>query len=127
MADPNNANEPEHRYREQHGPALPVLGFVVVAVGAVFLARNFGLYFPLPDRWWAIFILIPAGGALVSAARAYSVDGRLSSRVIGAATVGLLLLVTAMILYLDLEWDKFWPVMVIIVGLAIIARSTRRR
>jgi hypothetical protein len=106
---------------------IPLVGIVVVAIGVIFLARNFGFYFPMPDRWWAIFVLIPAGAALVSAARLFRVDGGLSSRVIGAATVGVLMLVVALVLFLDLEWDQVWPVMIIIVGLGIIARGYRRR
>jgi hypothetical protein len=122
----NEPASPEHR-RGDAWPVVPLAGVAVVAVGVIFLARNFGLYFPLPDRWWAIFILLPAGGALVSAARFFRVDGGISNRVIGATTVGVLMLTTALILFLDLEWDRFWPVMVIIVGLGIIARGYRRR
>ena len=107
-------------------PGVPLVGLGVVLVGLIFLARNFGFDFPLPDRWWALFILIPAGGALVTAARLYNQDGRLSQRVIGAATIGLLILTTSLILFLDLEWDTWWPVMVIIVGLGILARGIRR-
>ncbi len=54
-------------------------------------------------------------------------DGGFSSRVAGAATVGVLMLATSLILFLDLEWDQFWPVMVIIVGLGFVARGYRRR
>jgi hypothetical protein len=108
-------------------PGVPLVGFAIVAVGLVFLGRNFGFDLPLPDRWWAIFILLPAAGGLVTAARFFRVDGGFSSRVAGAATFGVLLLATALILFLDLDWGKAWPVMVIIVGLGIVARGYRRR
>lgn len=108
-------------------PGVPLVGLAVVIVGVVFLARNFGWDFPLPDRWWALFVLIPAGGALVTAARLYNQDGRLTERAIGVATVGFLMLTTALILFFDLNWGTWWPVMVIIVGLGILARSSRRR
>jgi hypothetical protein len=105
---------------------VPLVGLGIVIVGVIFLARNFGFDFPLPDRWWALFILIPAGGALVTAARLYNHDGRLTERVAGAATVGTLMLAAALILFLDLDWGDWWPVMVIIVGLGILARGMRR-
>ena len=130
MSDPARSNEstPTDRpHRDDSWPVVPLAGVVVVAVGLIFLARNFGFYFPLPDRWWAIFILLPAAGALVTAARFFRTDGGFSSRVAGSGTVGVLMLATSLILFLDLEWDRFWPVMVIIVGLGILARGGRNR
>ena len=112
---------------EGNWPGIPIVGLAVVLLGLVFLARNFGMDLPLPDRWWALFIIVPAAASLVAAARYYRVDGYLSSRVIGPATGGALMLATALILFFDLEWGTFWPVMVIIVGLGIIARGTARR
>lgn len=106
---------------------LPFVGLAVVAVGLIFLLRNFGLDLPLPDRWWALFIFIPAAAALVTAARFYRVDGRLSDRVVGPATGGVLMLTVASILFFDLDWGKFWPVLVIVVGLGILVRGMRNR
>jgi hypothetical protein len=113
--------------RDATWPGVPIVGLGIVIVGAIFLARNFGWDFPLPDRWWALFVLIPAGGALVTAARLYNHDGRLSERAIGTATAGVLMLAAALILFLDLDWGTWWPVMTIIVGLGILARGMRRR
>jgi hypothetical protein len=130
MSDPvSNNDRTSNRERDQAGewPVIPLSGLAIVVVGLIFLARNFGLDLPLPDRWWAIFILLPAIGALATAARLYRMDGRFSSRVAGAATVGTLILATALILFLDLDWGKAWPVMVIIVGLGVLIRGTRRR
>jgi hypothetical protein len=146
MSDPTETNEPSSKaeWRDQRAglrdekrahrdamrdswPGIPLVGLAVVAVGLVFLGRNFGMDLPLPDRWWAIFILLPAAAALVSAARFFRMDGGFSSRVAGATTVGVLMLATALILFLDLDWGKAWPVMVIIVGLGIVVRGYRRR
>jgi hypothetical protein len=41
--------------------------------------------------------------------------------------VGALMLATALILFFDLEWSMYWPVMVIIVGLGILARGGGNR
>lgn len=108
-------------------PGIPLVGLAVIAVGLVFLGRNFGFDLPLPDRWWAIFILVPAAGALVSAARFFRMDDGFSSRVAGAATGGVLMLAVALILFLNLSWSAFWPVLVIIVGAGIVVRGYRRR
>src|SRR5688572_15065350 len=93
--------------RDATWPGVPIVGLGIVIVGAIFLARNFGWDFPLPDRWWALFVLIPAGGALVTAARLYNHDGRLSERAIGTATAGVLMLAAALILFLDLDWGTW--------------------
>jgi phosphatidylserine synthase len=106
-------------------PGVPIAGALVIAVGVIFLLGNFGLH--LPHRWWAIFILLPAAGALVTAARFFRMDGGFSSRVAGSATGGVLMLAVALILFLDLSWGALWPVLVIIVGLGIVARGYRRR
>jgi phosphatidylserine synthase len=128
MSDPNTSGRPTERSTQDgYWPGIPIVGLAVIAVGLVFLGRNFGMDLPLPDRWWALFILVPAGAALVSAARFYRIDGRPSSRVVGPATVGALMLATALILFFDLEWSVYWPVMVIIVGLGILARGGRNR
>jgi hypothetical protein len=149
MSDPNTSSAPgsqptadapsgnwrDQRRAERHAwrhdrhemagwNGLPIGGLIIVAVGAIFLARNFGL--DLPPRWWAIFILLPAAAALVTAARLFRVDGGLSSRAVGSATGGILMLAVALMLYLDLSWAMFWPVMLIIVGIGVLARGWRR-
>lgn len=105
-------------------PGVPLAGVVLIGVGVLFLLTNFGL--DLPQRWWAIFIMLPAAAALVTAARFYAIDGKLSSRAAGSATGGLLLLAVGVILYFDLNWSLFWPVLLIIVGVGIVARGYRR-
>ena len=37
------------------------------------------------------------------------------------------MLAVALILFLDLDWSRFWPVLVIIVGVGIVARGMWRR
>ena len=106
--------------RDQWG-GIPIGGLVILVVGVIFLAGNFGLH--LPPRWWALFVLVPAAGALVSAARFYRLDGNLSTRVVGAATGGVLMLAIALALFLGLNWGMFWPVILIIVGAGIITRG----
>ena len=53
--------------RRSRWGGAPVGAIVLILIGALLLAENFGLR--LPERWWALFLLIPATGAVVAAIR----------------------------------------------------------
>ena len=103
---------------------LPIGGFIVLAIGLVLLAGNLGM--SVPHNWWAVLILVPAVAALVNAIRFYRYDGPQSPRVMGSAIGGLVMLALALALFFDIGLGFFWPVIVIVVGVAIIARSMWR-
>ena len=107
------------------GGGLPIGGLIILALGVVFLAGNFG--FHLPERWWAVVILIPAVAAIVSAIRFYRVDGTMNPRVFGPAIGGVLLLALALALFFGFNWSMFWPVILIVVGAGILLRGRWRR
>ena len=50
------------------GPGALIAAVIIIAVGLVFLLQNMG--YALPGNWWALFLLIPGIGALMSASRA---------------------------------------------------------
>lgn len=102
---------------------LPIGGFIVLAIGVVLLAQTLGV--GVPHNWWAVLILIPAVAALVNAIRFYRAEGQ-SPRVTGSAVGGLVMLALALALFFDIGLGFFWPVIVIVVGVAIIARSMWR-
>lgn len=101
---------------------LPVGAIVLIVIGVVFLLGNFG--FHLPAHWWAILLLIPAVGLLVAAIRFYRVDNTFSGRAMGPAIGGVVLLAMALAIFFGLNWGPFWPIVLIVVGLAIIARRS---
>jgi phosphatidylserine synthase len=120
------AERDERRMNRSRGDwgGLPIGGVIILLVGLIFLARNFGL--DMPDNWWAIFILIPAAATLVSAVRFYRVDGTMSARAWGSAVGGVLMLAIALALFFGANWGVFWPVILIIVGVGIVFRGWRQ-
>ncbi len=99
---------------------LPIGGLIVIAIGVIFLLGNFG--FHLPPHWWAILLLVPAVGLLVTAIRFYRLDNTMGGRVMGPAIGGVVLLVMALAIFFGLNWGLFWPIVLIVVGAGIIAR-----
>ena len=110
-----------------HGWGGPWIGGVIlIALGLIFLMRNFG--YELPKNWWAVFILIPAVGSLMAAYRTYERNGgQLTGSVIAPAIAGIAFVVMAIALYLGLDWGAFWPVILIIVGIGVMSRGAWRR
>jgi hypothetical protein len=95
-------------------------GGVLILVGALFLARNL-THWRLGDwNWWALFILIPAVGALASAWRSYQAAGHLSAEARGPLVFGVGLLFVAGVFLLDLSWGTLWPFFLIIAGAGML-------
>jgi len=99
-------------------PASVFVGVFLILLGGAFFLQNVGL--PLLVNWWALFILMPAFGAFVAAWNEYLEDGKLTRRVIGALTIGILLTIVALIFLLNLAIGVFWPVLLIAGGLALM-------
>ena len=129
MSDPSQTPPPSPESpsptRSSMAYGLPLGGVIILAVGVVFLLRNFG--FHLPGHWWAVIIMIPAVASLVTAIRFYRQDGKATARVTGAATGGAVMLAIGLALYFGVNWSLFWPVILIVVGLGIIARGAWRQ
>jgi hypothetical protein len=104
------------------------LAAVIIAVGIVFLIKAAGwLGGPWDvDQWWALLILIPAVGSLVASWYAYRrTGGHLSWGVFRWVLYGLLFVVLAVVFLLVKDWQKVWPVLVIIVGVGIALGAKR--
>lgn len=101
-------------------------GLILIALGIIFLARNLGA--PLPENWWAVFILIPAVASFSSAWSMYQRAGRqVTARVRGAIIAGCILVVLSAALFFGFEWGKYWPAILILVGIAVLAGGVWRR
>jgi hypothetical protein len=115
-----------HAWRGQQGGhhwhgGPPIGALVLIVIGVMVLLGNFG--FHLAGHWWAALILVPAVGLLVTAIRFYRADGEANGRVIGPAIGGFVLLALALSLFFGFHGAGFmWPVVLIAVGAALIAR-----
>jgi len=97
-------------------------GVVLIFVGVIFLAKNFGLQ--VPEHWWALFLLIPAVAALTRAAAAYRANGRrLDGTVVAALAGGLMFVALTVIFLVGADWKVIWPVMLIVIGIGALARG----
>jgi hypothetical protein len=138
MNDQTSIREPEpldrreaRRQRREQRLADPsrggawVTGFILIVLGTMFLLRNNGLYdFPLRN-WWALFILIPAIGAFDSALRTYRNAGnQVTAPARSSLLVGTVLTFVTVMFLFDISWAVFGPILIILVGIAIILNYT---
>ena len=101
-------------------------GGLLILLGFIFLAENFG--FPLPDNWWAVFVLIPAVIAFNTAWTIYRRNNRqVTTAARGALVSGLILTALALALFFDFDFGKYWPVILIALGVAVIAGNLWRK
>lgn len=103
-----------------------IAGGVLILVGIVFIIRNVtGLLF---NNWWALFILIPALGSLVTSYQMYERNGRRFTAASRGPLVGgvVLLAVTAVFLF-SLDWGVVWPFFIILVGLGVLFSAFERK
>src|SRR5512140_2307167 len=88
-----------------------IAGIILILLGAAFLMRNSGMYNLPLNNWWALFILIPAFGALDTALRTYRNAGnQLTAAAGGSLLVGLVLTFVTIMFLFDLSWTFFGPV-----------------
>jgi hypothetical protein len=114
--------ERRERLTQRYGWIGPgVGGFILILMGLIFLAQNFG--YPVPDSWWTIFLLIPAGGAYYAAWKTYSADGKLNGETLAALVGGITLTALAMAFLFNFSWGLLWPLVLVAVGCGILLRT----
>jgi hypothetical protein len=114
--------EPEKKTVRDSAPWL--IGVVLIVIGIIFLLQNIR-GFPI-GNWWALFILIPAIGSLITAWRVYRANGRLTAAVRGPLVGGFILLLVACAFLFNLDWGKVWPFFLIIAGIGALLGALLR-
>jgi cation transport ATPase len=118
----------ERRSRRGSGASW-ILGAILIVLGLGFLAQTFGrIAF---NNWWALFIFIPVVGLFAAAGRRYqAAGGRVTGGVLGSAIGGLVLSAVALAflfnLNLALNWNFFWPLLLILGGVALLLLAVTR-
>ncbi|MEP7357063.1 MAG: hypothetical protein ABI847_07475 [Anaerolineales bacterium] len=93
-------------------------GLLLIAAGTAVLGAA---QFFNRDNWWAVFILLPALGLLGGAVLAVSLArGAFNLWARMGLSAGLVVLAVALMFTFDLNWDTAWPVMLIVLGLALM-------
>ncbi len=98
--------------------SLSWLGAFLVVLGGVFLLQTLGILDG--SRWWADFILLPA---LILFGLAWLSDALSGRRLRPLARIlfglGMVTLAVALMFLFNLDWMIWWPVMLIVPGLAV--------
>ena len=106
-------------------PATRYTGAIVLIVlGVVFLLSQNGIMV-LSGNWWAIFIALPAVVMLYHAYTAYNREGRVTSEVRKNLSGGAIVGTVAIIAATD-QWDKWWPLFLIVPGVLILLGFMRQ-
>jgi len=97
-------------------------GAILILLGLIFLFQNLGaLQF---TNWWALFILIPAIGSFGNAWNVYqSNGGRLTAAARGSLIGGFVLVLIALAFLFSLNVGIYWPIFLILGGLALLVNA----
>lgn len=117
--------EDSSRNRSESHSTQFIWGLLIIALGFVFLARNFGYELDLLpfDRWWTAFIFLAALSPLNRARLAYRQSGQFTGEVLHPLVSAAAICTVGLILAMHLNWHKWWPLFVIFAGLWSIAKS----
>ena len=109
------------RRAERHAGGYSwVGGVVLILLGAIFLLQNTGLMRGF-ENWWALFILIPAASSFATAWRLYQQAGKAwTPAATGPLLGGLILSSLAALFLLGLDIGMWWPLFLIMGGIAIL-------
>jgi len=104
-------------------------GVIVILIGLVFLANNFGIDFPFFSwhNWWALFILVGAASPAARAFDRYRSVGTIDAQVAHSMVSALAIVAVALIFLLDASFATWWPIFVVIGGLSMLVPGGRRR
>lgn len=107
------------------------IGLIFIGGGAIVLLNQMGvLSFEL--NWWALFILMPAFGALSGAYNRYrAMNSLFEMGVMIPALIGLFMVALSFSMlvgvFWNIDWSLYWPIILIIIGLGMIFGRSRKR
>lgn len=110
----------ERRDARHAGYGPPIGALVLVILGGGLLLQNLG--YPMPERWWALLLLLPAVAALVGAIRAYRASGTTPDTIMALAS-GAIFTLLALALFFGVDWGIFWPLVLVLLGLGLLLRT----
>ncbi len=98
---------------------------LIFIIGGIFLLLNQLDIIPFELNWWALFILMPASGFLSGAYNRFrSQNNQLSTDVMFQGLIGLFLVFLSISLLVgaawNINWNLFWPIILILVGLGML-------
>jgi hypothetical protein len=121
--DSDSGSDTSSPRRGRKTPSWAV-GAVLIVIGIVFVIQNL-TGFTL-QNWWALFILIPAIGSLVTAYQMWEKnDRRFTAATQGPLWGGLVLLAVTAVFLFGVDWGKVWPLFLILVGIGLLLGAIR--
>ncbi len=111
----------------QRGPGAWIAAAILVGVGILFLLQNLG--HPVPGNLWSLLLLIPAVFSLVGFWKKYQANGGFGAGMAGPLITAVILIgLTIVFLFdIDVNWGLFWPVLLIVIGFAVLMQSLARK
>jgi drug/metabolite transporter (DMT)-like permease len=99
-------------------------GLFLILLGIGLLLQNYGKY--SFGNWWAIFILFFASSSIAKVWNSYRQKG-FTLEMAGPALWILSVLMVALILLMELDWGKTWPIFLVPIGAKIFIGTRTRR
>jgi hypothetical protein len=112
----------------KRGPGAFIAAAILVGVGILFLLQNLG--YAIPTNLWSLLLLIPAIFALAGLWKKYQANGgRFGPGMAGSLITAVILIgLTIVFLFdIDINWGLFWPVLLIVIGFAVLLQSLARK
>ena len=126
MSDTSQGPHDDWRTRRQWGETGSLIaGVILILLGIAFMLERSGL-FTLTGNWWSVFIYLAAAASFANAWRSYRAKGEVGAAAGWSLTCGLVLTVIATIFLLDLEWNMWWPAILIALGVGMVLSSWLR-
>lgn len=106
------------------------LGLIFIFGGIALILNQLDLL-PIELNWWALFIMLPAGGFLSGAYKRYRENENLFSMDVAyTALIGLFMTALSFSLLVgdawDINWSLLWPLILIVIGLGMIFSRSQR-